>query len=262
MSLAWVDGRLLDAARALPVEDAAFRAGRALFETVGAQGGRLPLWTHHLARLTQGAAMLRIGCEPPRELRPAAEELLRLTGQQDGVLRIVLTAGGPAERPRWVLATRERSPEAVVRLAVAEAPLPDDWPFATIKCAARPHYAIALAAAQQAGAGDALLLARDGTVAETATANLFARIGGRLVTPRATGRFLPGIARRRLLERMAVAGEPVDEVDLSLDRLRAADAILVTNAVYGPRPAELPGGPPAAADPALARVWQQVLAAG
>lgn len=258
MSLAWVDGRYLDAARAVPVDDGAFRAGHALFETIGAVRGKLPLWPRHLARLAAGAGRLRIECAPPPELAAAAEELLAMTRQQDGVLRLTLSAGGPGPQPRWIMTTRSRGTPGIVPLVVALDPLPDDWPFAALKCAARPHYAVAFAAARAAGAADALLLDRRRLVQETTTCNVVAELDGALVTPRASGRFLPGIARALLLENATV-----EEAELPFDALARCRGLWVTNAVHGVRPAALAGGPPPGdPDGTLAHAWQQLVAGG
>jgi hypothetical protein len=62
---------------------------------------------------------------------------------------------------------------------------------------------------------------------EASWANVWAREGNRLVTPPADGRLLPGTARARLRHSHAeTAEEP-----LTVERLQAADAILLTSAL-------------------------------
>jgi para-aminobenzoate synthetase / 4-amino-4-deoxychorismate lyase len=76
-----------------------------------------------------------------------------------------------------------------------------------------------------------LIVEPDGEVLEAAWANVWALEGGRLVTPPADGRLLPGVTRGRLLDLAADLGLEAVEDRLSLDRLDRADAILLTSAL-------------------------------
>lgn len=76
---------------------------------------------------------------------------------------------------------------------------------------------------QAAGEGALpLLLDEDGTVLEATWANVLIEERGRLISPPDEGRALPGIGRGRL----RYVEEPVD-----LDRLLAADAVVLTSAL-------------------------------
>ena len=97
---------------------------------------------------------------------------------------------------------------------------------------------------------DALILDLDGTVLESATANVWAIEGDTLVTPPADGRILPGIVRDRLLDRGAPRRPHAREEPLALDRLRHADGIVVTSSIRiaaAGRPRRRPSRPPAPA---------------
>ena len=67
-----------------------------------------------------------------------------------------------------------------------------------------------------------LLIDEDGSVLEAAWANVLIEEAGRLVSAPVDGRALPGIGRRRLR---------YDEEPVELDRLLAADAVLLTSAL-------------------------------
>lgn len=72
-----------------------------------------------------------------------------------------------------------------------------------------------------------LIVDADGAVLEAAHANVFLVEGDRLITPPADGRLLPGVTRARVLDAHPDAvEEPVD-----LDRLDAADAVLLTSSI-------------------------------
>jgi para-aminobenzoate synthetase / 4-amino-4-deoxychorismate lyase len=83
-----------------------------------------------------------------------------------------------------------------------------------------------------------LLLDLDGDVLEAAYANVFIVEGTHLVTPPLDGRQLPGTVRAR-----ALALHPAREERLSLDRIAAADEVLLASSVRGIHPARLSDGP-------------------
>jgi para-aminobenzoate synthetase/4-amino-4-deoxychorismate lyase len=78
---------------------------------------------------------------------------------------------------------------------------------------------------------DLLLVDEAGLVLETERASLFARFGQLTLTPPLDGRILPGTGRARELAAQATTGQPVLEAAFSLDHLRRADAIVLTNAL-------------------------------
>jgi len=83
-----------------------------------------------------------------------------------------------------------------------------------------------------------LLLDLDGDVLEAAYANLFIVEGSHLITPPLDGRQLPGTVRARVL-----ALHPAIEDRLSLERVAAADELLLASSVRGIHPARLSDGP-------------------
>jgi para-aminobenzoate synthetase / 4-amino-4-deoxychorismate lyase len=82
-----------------------------------------------------------------------------------------------------------------------------------------------------------LLLDLDGDVLEAGYANLFIVEGTHLVTPPLDGRQLPGTVRARVL-----ALHPASEERLTLDRVAAADEILLASSIRGIHPARLADG--------------------
>ena len=257
MSLAWINGCWSEDGVAVAADDAGFCGGYGVFETMGARGGELPLWSRHWARLRAGAERLGLPFAPPPELRAAAGELLQRRGLGNGVLRLTLT-GGVAAQPTWCLTARARQARGPVRLCEVGVGIRRDDPLAGLKSVSRALYGWAQRRAVASGADDALLIEAGGRVLETTTCNVFALCDGVLVTPRLDGAVLPGIARAGLIERVRRHGGTVAIRDIDRAELGTAVAVVVTNAVHGPRPAILEGRGAASIE-ALEGAWRDLL---
>ncbi|KUO12367.1 aminotransferase class IV [Streptomyces sp. DSM 15324] len=93
--------------------------------------------------------------------------------------------------------------------------------------------ALACDEARASGYDDAILLDRAGNVAEATTANVFAVIGGTLVTPPDTGDLLPGITRDTLITLCREAGTEVRERVLRPADLFTADEVFLSSTGNG-----------------------------
>lgn len=80
---------------------------------------------------------------------------------------------------------------------------------------------------------DLLLIAEDGSVLETARANIFVVHDDGVLTPAADGRILPGVARARVIEMLRDAGVPVFQRRLTAVDLLTATEVFVTNSLRG-----------------------------
>ncbi|MGC1276242.1 MAG: aminotransferase class IV, partial [Planctomycetaceae bacterium] len=108
--------------------------------------------------------------------------------------------------------------------------VPADTLSPQIKTRSRLHWHVAEAQAERFDPGArALLLDRDGFVTETATGNLFiaSHDGQRIVTP-LRSRTLHGISQSYVTRLMP----QVEEADLHLEDVLAADEVFVTSSVY------------------------------
>lgn len=144
-------------------------------------------------------------------------------------LRVALVPGGD---PETSLATLDSAAVLPVRPVVL-APLALPGGLGAHKWRDR---GLLDAAAAGAG-GEPLLVEPDGEVLETARGSVLAVEGGALVTPPCDGRILPGVTRAAVLGLARAAGIAVREERLGLDRLRAADELLVTSSIRLVQPA-------------------------
>jgi len=223
----------------------------ALLETIGAVKGMLPLWDRHAVRLLGCAQRLQRPAVLPADAQAGAIELLARNEQPDGVLRMLFT-----ERGTLALTTRARADAGAVRLIPVLARAPADAPPPDLKTSDRRHYDAALLEARAGGADDGVLLGLDGSVLETAIANLWLLLDGVWITPPADGAILPGIARTLLLERARAQGIAVAERRCELGDLHRAASLALSNAVSGVRAAALVGATPGPEPVALQSLWQ------
>jgi branched-subunit amino acid aminotransferase/4-amino-4-deoxychorismate lyase len=242
--LAWVDGELVPARNAkVSAYDRGFRSGEGVFETFRAYGDHVFRLEGHLRRAIAGAEELGFSPGPQGELaravRSTATANLHALHGADSALRLTVSAGsidpdsafpGAPTGPPTVVVTSHRlvldpSPQRHGFRAVA-VPLARELPH--VKAVS---YLVAVTAKRRArreGADEALLTDLDGNVLEGASTNVFAVIGGRLVTPPTDAGLLAGVTRAVAIEvadRLRIA---VDERPLPLSDLVGADEAFLT----------------------------------
>ena len=117
-------------------------------------------------------------------------------------------------------------------MRVAQVSRPTDDPQAAgVKASNYLANLLAVHAAKQQGAHEAIITGRGGEVLEGASSNVFVVTGGRLRTPRPEAGILDGITRRTVLEAARRVGLPVDEEALFPADLYAADEVFITSSI-------------------------------
>lgn len=179
-----------------------------IFETLHVSDGTAVELDEHLRRLAASAAEL-YSVRLPSDLR---SRIATAAIGQDGRLRVSLSADGVVEF--------DRAPMGPSRHYGSVAPFVLPGGLGPYKWIDRR---LVEALAHVAGDGALpLLLDSSGAVLETTWANVLIEERGELVSPPHDGRFRSGVGCRR----HAFREEPVD-----LDRLLAADAVLLTSAL-------------------------------
>ncbi len=237
--MAYVDGALGPLAQArVPLTDRGLRWGDHVFEVVRAIAGRPCDGAAHLDRLAASAALIRMpaldraGCEQALAATLAAADL------DDAEVRIMVTRGddpglAPSASARLrLLITVEplaAAGEGGVRLHSLDAHRGGLVPAAA-KAGNYLGSVLAVAAAREAGADDALL--HDGDqVLETATASLLVVAGGEVLLP--TGPRLPGVTAARVAALLTAQGWRVREAAVDRATAVGADELLITSARRG-----------------------------
>jgi 4-amino-4-deoxychorismate lyase len=216
--------------------------GDGVFETMRVHDGQLPWWPRHARRLADGATRLRVPL-PDREFLEA-QVVAMASGQEAGVLRLVLSRGGggrgyapePDAAPCWQLSVHPLPPEppsaglqlrwCATRLAVQ--PL-----LAGLKHCNRLEQVMARDEWQQPGtlhadADEGLMRDTGGHVVCAVSANLFVLRDGCWLTPKVDRCGVAGVCRQWALEALDAT-----EARLAPGDVEGADAVFLCNAVRG-----------------------------
>jgi len=236
-----VDGR---PAMAVDLDDRGLNYGDGLFETIAVADSVPLLWAAHMRRLAEGAT--RLGIRPPSESVLEAEARTVCKGLARAVLKIIVTRGkggqgyAPLANDRVCRIVRcLPAPEypAVlsregVRARICRWRLARDRQLAGIKHLNRLPQVMARAEWNDEYE-EGLMLDDTGIVIEGTRSNLFVVTDKHLRTPDLTLAGVWGVARELVLERAPAIGVPVNVEPLSLDGVRAADEIFLTNSLIG-----------------------------
>lgn len=234
MNIYYIDGDYVEAQAArLPVDDLSVLRGFGVFDFLRTYGGRPFHLEDHLARLKRSAELigLEVG-RPLAEIGAIVHETLGRNGHTEANIRIVLTGGSspdcflPAGRPRLLVMVTPLvpPPEAWYRDGVEIITTPYSRYLPGAKSINYIPAIHAMQGARRQGAVEVLYVKPDGRVTECTTSNLFAVVGGRLLTPETD--LLPGITRQVLLGLDLPL--PAQIADLSLDALHAAEEVFLT----------------------------------
>lgn len=204
----WIDGHLVSADAALvPYDDHGITVGDGVFETIKLTGSGPFALSRHLKRLRRSADAMRIPAPSDEVVRAAIAEVVA-THDGDGFLRVTLTAGpGPLGSnrdeltPRLIVAVRPGevrvAPTTVVLVGYTRN---ERGALAGVKSTSYGENVVALAAAAESGASEALFANTVGDLCEGTGSNVFVGFGDRLVTPPLHSGCLDGITRALLLE--------------------------------------------------------------
>ena len=240
-----INGRLVhrDQAGISPF-DSAVQGGDAVWEGLRVYEGRIFKLREHLDRLRGSAVAIGFAFIPSHEqITAEIRRTLAANRMHDGVhIRLTLTRGvkvtsGMDPRlntsgPTLIVLAEHKPPvydrSAGITLATSSVRrFPPDCLDPTIHHCNLIQSILAKIEATRAGADDAVMLDRDGFVAETNATHLFLAAGGAVATP--TTKACPeGITRATVLGLCRTHGIPAEERDISLTEFYRADEVFCT----------------------------------
>jgi para-aminobenzoate synthetase / 4-amino-4-deoxychorismate lyase len=196
--------------------------------------GSCPLLELHLDRLANSAEYFGFSCDR-NAIRAALEQHARqFADVSPRKVRLLLTdADGNFNINSEPIAPTE--PECIGRVCISKHRTDPADAALYHKTTQRGAYTLGLLQAQERDFDDVLFLNLRGEVTEGAISNVFIEKGGRWLTPPIECGLLAGVYRRHLLE----TRPEIEERVLTLDDLRSADAVYISNAVRGLRRVEI-----------------------
>lgn len=221
----------------LEPDDRGLAYGDGVFETLLVHQGQPVWWREHWDRLMRGVQVLGLPVPDQVLVRRESENLL--VDSPRAVLKIIVTRGrggrgyaAPADAIPTVILSRHEAPLPVqepVVLRWCQTALAIQPALAGIKHLNRLEQVLARAEWADPQIDDGIMCDTEDRVIGATSANLFALIGGRWLTPGVKRCGIAGTARAWVLGNVARAAE----ADLSSAEISHADALFLCNAVRG-----------------------------
>lgn len=234
----------------LTASDLAATRGDGIFETIVVHGGVPQAMDAHLDRFARSARLLDLP-EPDldRWKDAVVAAAARLSDHPRGAVKYIMSRGDEATGGAptcWLLAftpgkarTTPPTPIAVVTLDRGyRSDIADTAPW-LLQGAKTLSYALNMAALREArrrGADDAIFVSTDGLVLEGPNSTVIARLGEAYVTPPVELGILPGTTQHDAFAALRAAGRSVEIRPVTLDELRAADALWLCSSTRGAAP--------------------------
>ena len=211
----------------ISILDRGLIVGDGVFETLKVVDGTPFALTRHLRRLADSASALAITLPSETGIRAAIAATIAANRSDIGAigrLRITVTHGlgipgdpyAGDDRPLLlvtVVAQHPWPPSSVV--VVSSYTRNEHSALAGVKSTSYAENAIALRAARQQGADEALLLNTAGDVCEGTGSNIVVALHGRLVTPPLASGCLAGITRELAIKWCDVVARPIPAAELA-----------------------------------------------
>lgn len=227
----------------IPVTDRGLQYGDGLFETLAFRHGELELLEAHLARLMLGCERLDITFNDLDKLKMELATLCAQTAE-DSVIKIMLTrgAGGrgykaplDAELVRIVsshpMPEYPESCQSGISVRLCKHRLGINPALAGIKHLNRLEQVLARSEWDDDFIREGLMLDINNRLIEGTMSNLFLVHDKQLLTPSLADCGIAGVMRARIIDLARQAGISVHETDISLDDLKAADEVFLTNSI-------------------------------
>ncbi|WP_423919189.1 aminodeoxychorismate lyase [Frigoribacterium sp. 2-23] len=220
------------------VADLAATRGDGIFESIGVFGGRAQAVDAHVARLARSAALLDLPVPDEAAWRDAIDQAVAAGADDEAFLiKLVLTRGDEGgDRPTawahaFVMPDHTAEQTAGIRAVTLDRGYRSDVAETSpwlLQGAKTLSYAVNLAALREArrrGADDVVFVSSDAVVLEGPNSTVVARLGSTLVTTPPSLGVLEGTTQASLFEHAIAVGLSTEYRAMTVDEIRAADAL-------------------------------------
>ena len=242
MAKAWINGHVLENDdNVVSIFDRGFTLADGAFETMYFDTGIVEYFQYHTLRLRNALSTLAIPHHIDDEsLLNAIVKTADMNGYKTCAVRVTVTRGVggrglalPQEQLPTMTITvstveRNRPP---ARMGVSEYTRNDTSPLSSLKTLSYTDGVMALEDVSQRGFDEALILNTKGRVCCASAGNIFFVLGNNLVTPDLAQGCLAGITRSIVIQSAKRMGISVQERAVSIDDIKNADAVFITNSI-------------------------------
>ncbi|MFP4105340.1 MAG: branched-chain-amino-acid transaminase [Phycisphaerae bacterium] len=241
----WLDGELVDKQDAkITVFDHGTLYGDGVFEGIRVYGGKIFRCADHVNRLYESAKAIRLSIPySKQEIVKAMQDALEANSLQDAYIRLVITRGpgtlglSPFKCPTpsvYIIADQVALyPEHMYKNGMAV--IIADWVRCSrdmlppkVKSLNYLNNILAKIQAIDAGVEEAVMLNKDGNVAECTGDNIFIVKDGTVYTPPSEDGILEGITRKVVIDLAKREGIPIEEKSFTAQELCEADECFLT----------------------------------
>lgn len=241
----YIDGTFYEKEDAkISVFDHGLLYGDGVFEGIRFYNGRVFRLEEHIDRLFDSARAICMTIPMDKEaVSQAVIETIRANELRDGYVRLVVTRGvgdlglNPLNCPKptiFCIASKitlypaEMYANGLNVVTCATRRIPHGALSPMVKSLNYLNNVLAKIEAQQAGAGEGLMLNEQGFVAECTGDNIFVVKNGRITTPPISSGALSGVTRAVVFEMAAEFGIPISEPDMTRYDIFTADECFLT----------------------------------
>lgn len=241
----YLDGQFVDQENAkISVFDHGVLYGDGIFEGIRFYNGRVFRLEEHIDRLFDSALAIMLTIPESREeIIEHTLETIRQNNLRDGYIRLVVTRGvgslglSPSLCPKasiFIISAAislypaESYEKGLVVVTTATRRIGPAALPPTIKSLNYLNNILAKIEANNAGAGEGLMLNEQGYVAECTGDNIFAIKNGKIITPAASAGALCGITRQAVIDICGEFSISISEPQITLYDLYTADEIFLT----------------------------------
>lgn len=225
----------------------AMKYGDGIFETLKLVNGKVMFWDDHYKRLKSGIDYLGLDDTSKDKAfwEKEIEKIIVKNFYKQARIRLLVYRNAPglytpmSNRISYLVeGTRFDKPSygftsEGIKLGVFEKDFKGQSPLNNLKTTSALLFVLAGKYKKEQGFDDVVVLNTNGNVCETVSSNIFAVIQDRVITPALTEGCLNGVMRKQVIGILKQKQIEVIERDLTLDELRSAEEIFISNSMSG-----------------------------